>query len=255
MHIRIIEADPIGTACEECVVGSGVESHVLKEAGIDDAVGIVAGTDNDINNLSIVMTALEVNPKLFVVIRKNRRVNEPLFAHFDADITMQPSDIIAHACLSYMVSPMLAAFLNLSRMQSNGWANAVIARLVMAVGEKAPDTWGVRILPTHASAICQLLEQGHKIHLHHLTMNPANGEEHLAIVPIMLVRDDEKILLPDLNMEIQPGDKFLCCGLDSAKATQNFLLNDIRNMSYLVTGLELPETFIGRLLAKQKQAN
>jgi len=70
LNIRIIEADPKGTECEECIVGSGVESHVLKEAGIDDAVGIVAGTDNDINNLSIVMTALEINPNLFVVIRK-----------------------------------------------------------------------------------------------------------------------------------------------------------------------------------------
>ena len=253
LNIRIIEADPKTTNCEDCIVGSGVESHVLKEAGIDHAVGIVAGTDNDINNLSIVMTALEVNPKLFVVIRKNRRINEPLFEHFNADITMQPSDIIAHACLSYMVSPMLAAFLNLSRMQSNSWANAVIARLVMAVGEQAPDTWGVRILPTHASAICTLLEQGHTIKLHHLTMNPANGEEHLAIVPIMLVRGDEKILLPDLNMEVKPGDRFLCCGLDTAKSTQNFLLNDIRNMSYLVTGLELPETLFGRLLLKKKQ--
>ncbi|OYZ10310.1 MAG: potassium transporter TrkA [Methylophilaceae bacterium 17-44-8] len=254
MKIRIIEADPVGTDCEECVVGSGVESHILKEAGIDDAVGIVAGTDNDINNLSIVMTALEMNPNLFVVIRKNRRINEPLFEHFNADITMQPSDIIAHACLSYMVSPMLAAFLNLSRLQSNSWANAVIARLVMAVGEQAPDTWGVRILPTHASAICELLAQGHTIKLHHLTMNPSNGEEHLAIVPIMLVRDDEKILLPDLNAEVKLGDRYLCCGLDTAKATQNFLLNDIRNMSYLVTGLELPETFIGRLLLMKKQS-
>lgn len=253
LNIRIIEADPKGTHCENCIVGSGVEAHVLQEAGIDDAVGIVAGTDNDINNLSIVMTALELNPNLFVVIRKNRRLNEPLFSHFNADITMQPSDIIAHACLSYMVSPMLAAFLNLSRMQSNGWANAVIARLVMAVGEKAPDTWGVRILPTHASAICLLLEQGHTIRLQHLLLNPANGTEQLAIVPIMLVRGDEKILLPDLNTEVQLGDRYLCCGEDSAKATQNFLLNDIRNMSYLVTGLELPETYIGRLLSRKKQ--
>ncbi|MDP3609579.1 MAG: NAD-binding protein [Methylophilus sp.] len=253
LNIRIIEADPKGTQCEDCIIGSGVEAHVLQEAGIDAAVGIVAGTDNDINNLSIVMTALEINPNLFVVIRKNRRINEPLFEHFNADITMQPSDIIAHTCLSYMVSPMLAGFLNLSRLQSNSWANAVIARLVMAVGERAPDTWGVRILPTHASAICQLLAQGHAIQLKHLLLNPSTGSEHLAIVPIMLVRGDEKILLPDLNTEVLPGDRYLCCGEDSAKATQNFLLNDIRNMSYLLTGIELPETYIGRLLLKRKQ--
>jgi len=53
-------------------------------------------------------------------------------------------------------------------------------------------------------------------------------------------------------MEVQQGDRFLCCGLDTAKSTQNFLLNDIRNMSYLVTGVELPETLIGRLLLSHK---
>jgi voltage-gated potassium channel len=41
--------------------------------------------------------------------------------------------------------------------------------------------------------------------------------------------------------------------LDTAKVTQKFLVNDIRNMSYLVTGQELPETFVGRLLLKQKR--
>jgi Trk K+ transport system NAD-binding subunit len=250
MNIRIIESDPIGTACEDCIEGSGMESDVLKQAGIVDAVGIVAGTDDDINNLSIVMTALEINPNLFVIIRKNKRHNEPLFEHFNADITMQPSDIIAHTCLSYMVSPMLAAFLAQSRLQSNAWANAVIARLVTAVGERAPDTWGVRVETESALAICQLLEQGEKVSLRHLIMNPASGEYHLAIVPIMLVRDNKNLLLPELDVEVKKGDKILCCGLDSAKATQKFLINDIRSMSYLVTGKELPDTLIGRLLSK-----
>lgn len=250
MNIRIIESDPIGTACEECIEGSGVESDVLKQAGIVDAVGIVAGTDDDITNLSIVMTALEINPNLFVIIRKNKRHNEPLFEHFNADITMQPSDIIAHTCLSYMVSPMLAAFLAQSRLQSNAWANAVIARLVTAVGERAPDTWGVRVETESALAICQLLEQGEKVSLRHLIMNPASGEYHLAIVPIMLVRDNKNLLLPELDVEVKKGDKILCCGLDSAKATQKFLINDIRSMNYLVTGKELPDTLIGRWLTK-----
>jgi len=251
MNIRIIEADPVGTECDNCIVGSGVEAEILKQADIQNAVGIVAGTDDDINNLSIVMTALELNRDIFVIIRKNKRQNEPLFGHFNADITMQPSDIIAHTCLSYMVSPMLAQFLAQSRLQSNAWANAVIARLVTAVGERAPDTWGVRIEPESSLAICELLDQGEKIFLRHLIMNPASGEDHLAIVPIMLVRGTKNLLLPELNVEVLLGDRILCCGLDSAKSTQKFLINDIRSMSYLVTGKELPDTLIGRWLAKK----
>jgi voltage-gated potassium channel len=252
MNIRIIEADPQGTNCEDCILGSGVEADILLEAGIDKAVGLVAGTHDDINNLSIVMTALELNPNLFVIARKNKRHNEPLFAHSNADITMQPSDIIAHTCLSFMVSPMLAQFLELSRLKSNAWANQVIARLVAAVGEQVPDTWGVRVEPDYAIALCTLLEEGHHINLTHLILNPAKGEALLAIVPIMLVRGEQRLLLPDLNMEVKVGDKILCCGQDSAKSTQKYLINDIRSMSYLVTGKELPDTLIGRWIANRR---
>ena len=66
----IIEAKPELTGCNHCIVGSGTEAKTLKEAGIESAVGIVAGTDNDINNLSIVMTAFELNPNIFLVIVK-----------------------------------------------------------------------------------------------------------------------------------------------------------------------------------------
>jgi len=250
IHIQIIESDPVGTQCEDCIVGSGVEAHVLKRARIHEAVGIVAGTNIDINNLSIVMTALELNPKLFVVIRKNRRHNEPLFSHFNADITMQPSDIIAHACLSYMVSPMLAEFLSQARAQTNSWANAVIARLVAAVGEKVPDTWEIRIEPALALAVCQMLKDGEVIQLKHLILNPATGDKEMAIVPLMLLRNDAKLMLPDLELQLKLGDRILCCGEDSAKTMQKFLVNDIRSMNYLVSGRELPDTLIGRWLSK-----
>ena len=56
------------------------------------------------------MTAYELNPKLFVVIRKNRRHNDTLFKQFNADITMQPTEIIAHECLAHMIAPLLAQF-------------------------------------------------------------------------------------------------------------------------------------------------
>ncbi|HSF71524.1 MAG TPA: NAD(P)-binding protein, partial [Methylotenera sp.] len=123
LSITIVEAMPELTECDVCIVGSGTEAKTLMEADIMNAVAIVAGTDNDVNNLSIVMTAKELNPALFLVIRKNRRHNNALFKQFDADITMQPTDIIAHECLAHMISPLLAQFLVLARNQTNSWAN------------------------------------------------------------------------------------------------------------------------------------
>jgi voltage-gated potassium channel len=248
MHVTVIEADPEGTQCEDCIIGSGVESHVLQQAGIAQAVGIVAGTDNDINNLSIVMTALELNPDLFVIIRKNKRHNDPLFQHFDADITMQPSDVIAHTCLSYMVSPMLAEFLATARHQTNAWANAVIAQLVSKLGEQVPDTWDITIEGEMAFAVCALLQQGMQPTLKHLVMSPYGQRHEMPVVPLMLVRDEQTSLLPTLSTPLQIGDKILCCGMDQAKATQRYVMHDIKTLHYIVTGTEMPETWIGRWL-------
>lgn len=249
MHVTIIEADPQGTQCDDCIIGSGVESHILQQAGVEHAVGIVAGTDNDINNLSIVMTALELNPKLFVIIRKNKRHNDPLFQHFNADITMQPSDVIAHTCLSYMVSPMLADFLVTARHQGNAWANAVIAQLVSKLGEQVPDTWDITIAGDMAVAVCALMEQGIQPALKHLMMRPVGQQRHeMPVVPLMLVRGEQKMLLPELSVPLQVGDTILCCGLDQAKSIQRFVMHDIKTLHYLVTGTEMPETWVGRWL-------
>lgn len=249
MHVTIIEADPVGTQCEDCIVGSGVESHVLQQAGVAQAVGIVAGTDNDINNLSIVMTAQEANPELFVIIRKNKRHNDPLFQHFNADITMQPSDVIAHTCLSYMVTPMLAEFLAMARHKSNAWANAVIAQLVSKLGEQVPDTWDITIDGEMAYAVCTLMQQGLQPALKHLAMSPAGQQRHeMPVVPLMLVRGEQKSLLPELSTPLQIGDTILCCGMDQAKSIQRYVMHDVKTLHYLVTGTEMPETWIGRWL-------
>ncbi|MFD1122751.1 potassium channel family protein [Methylophilus flavus] len=248
MDVTIIEADPQGTQCENCIVGSGVESHILQEAGIEHAIGIVAGTDNDINNLAIVMTAQEVNPKLFVIIRKNKRHNDPLFDHFNADITMQPSDVIAHTCLSYMVSPMLAEFLANARHQTNAWANAVIAQLVSKLGEQVPDTWDITIEGEMAFAVCSLMQQGLQPTLRHLVMSPSGKRHEMPVVPLMLVRGDQKSMLPELSTPLQMGDKILCCGMDQAKSIQRYVMHDIKTLHYIVTGTEMPETWIGRWL-------
>ena len=62
----IIEADPAKTQCDDCIHGRGTESSTLIHAGIRDG-GIVAGTDDDINNLSIVSDCPGAEPELFMV--------------------------------------------------------------------------------------------------------------------------------------------------------------------------------------------
>ncbi len=244
----VIEANPTLTSCDQYILGSGTESRTLLEAGIHDAVGIVAGTDNDINNLSIVMTAFELNPKLFVVIRRNKRHNDPLFKKLAADITMQPTDIIAHECLAHIISPLLAQFLTLVRNQSNAWANELIGKLVSVVGEAVPETWAVQIDDKHTPAVSELLKQGTIITLEQLTKDPANREQHLDIVPLMFSRENEATLVPATSTELMQGDRILFCGRPAAKHALPTLLNNTKILTYMVDGVEVPDTLFWRWL-------
>ena len=246
----IIEAMPDLTECENCVVGSGTEASTLLEAGIEDACGVVAGTDNDINNLSIVMTAKELNPNLFLIVRKNNRNNGALFKKFGANITMQPTDIIAHECLAHMLTPLLAEFLTLVRNQNNQWANALISQLVDVVGETVPETFAVTINATNASAVSEYIESGMLVKLQNLMQDPANREKNLKLVPLLLVRDDVSYLVPDRDMVVLDGDCFLFCGTYDAKTALPASINNTKSFNYIMSGLEVPDSIVWRWIKR-----
>lgn len=247
----VIEADPELTHCENCIVGSGTEASTLKAAGIDDAVGIIAGTNNDINNLSIVMTAQKMNPNLFVVVRKNRRFNEPLFEHFNADISMDPSDIIAHECLARMITPMMTHFLQLVRTQDNSWANQLISRLVGVVGENVPDAWGVTVDAEHSPAVANLIAWGLPVTLDALTRDPGNRTQKLDLVPLMLVRSGQYTLLPEVTEQLHVGDRLLFCGSAMAKSVQPITLSNHKTLTWIINGREIADGWLWRWVTRK----
>lgn len=247
----IVEAMPELTGCDNCIVGSGMEARTLLEADIENAVGIVAGTDNDINNLSIVMTAYELNPKLFVVIRKNRHHNDTLFRQFNADITMQPTEIIAHECLAHMIAPLLAQFLSLVRNQSNSWANQLISELVSIVGETVPERWAITVSQDKTPAIVELLNKNITVTLHNLSQDPANRNNRLNLVPLLLLRDDLPMLVPPPSTALRAGDRVLFCGIPDARSALNISINNSKALTYIVDGIEVPDSMVWCWLKKK----
>jgi voltage-gated potassium channel Kch len=114
--LTVIDPDPNLPVTVHHIVGQGTEAAPLRQAGVETAVGLVAASDNDTNNLSIAITAKEVNADLFVVVRQNRVANQVLFDAYDADFTMVPSRIVARECLALITSPLLSRFLRRSRL-------------------------------------------------------------------------------------------------------------------------------------------
>ncbi len=259
IHLVIIEADPNTTGYPrgECVVGGGTEADTLRQAHIEEAVGIVAGTNDDVNNLSIIMTARQLNPNLFIVLRQNKADNQIIFEAAKADIIMQPSKIIANHIRVLLTIPLLIDFIRLSKQRSHDWINHLISQLKKILRETSPTIWQLKIDQETAPAISEALSQGNIIRLECLVRDPRDRTKKLACIPLLLVRNEEKILLPDESENLEIGDQLLWCGKKATADWMTWTLRDPFVLVYLATGQVMPRSYMWRWLQQwlDKQQN
>ena len=248
-ELVVVEEHPAASGCENCVIGRGTDAHTLLEAGIEQAVGVVAGTRNDIGNLAIAMTARQLNPNLFMVLRQNHRGNDALFQRFNANATMQPSRIVAHEFLSLLTTPLLSRFFTLAHAQGDAWADVMLSRIAAVTGDTVPEVWDLELSQARTLAIWQALGEGATVRLGDLLRDPASRQDELACIPLLLKRNREEILAPDNGTLLRDGDRVLFCGDVQARRQQALGLHDYNMLNYLLTGNEAPGGLIWRKLA------
>ncbi|MFU8837280.1 MAG: potassium channel family protein [Thiohalomonadaceae bacterium] len=246
----IIEANPDVTGCEEfCVLGRGTEAETLSAAGVENAVGIVAGTDDDANNLSIVMTAAQLNPDLFMVARQNKCDNDDVFQAALLDLVMQRSEIIARDILALLTTPLLDEFLHLIRHKDNDWANEKISRLSAVLGETVPDSWHVALDEEQAPAVFEALEAGEVVLLDALLRDSRERDRALPCVLLMLRRRSGDVLLfPDERLELHGGDQLLFAGNTGSASRMAWVLQNRHALRYVQSGQQQASGWLWRRL-------
>jgi Trk K+ transport system NAD-binding subunit len=226
--------------------GAGTEAASLLAAGIRESVGIVAGTDDDINNLSIVVTARELNPALFTVVRQNLQANGALFDAFGADVTMVSSEIIANECLAVLKTPCLAEFLALVRERKEDWAQAALARLGAVLGSRVPEVWSVTLSGAASPAIHQALRAGRRIPLGDLARDPADRNLPLPLLALSLTREGRLQEFPNPETPLERGDQILYAGTLKARREQSGILHNLKVCDYVLTGIDAPASWVWR---------
>ena len=228
------------------VRGVGTEAEPLAAAGIHAAVGVVAGTDDDVNNLSVVVTAREINPGLFTIVRQNLQANRALFDAFDADVTMVSSEQIASECLAIVRTPLLGSFLERARANDGAWAEALVGRLQRVLGQRSPAIWSTTLNISEAPSIYRLLMQGGHATVADLLRRPSCRDESLPAVALFLQRTDAAIELPADDCELQPGDQLLFAGREGAREEQQAVLRNEKLRDYLLSGRDPPSSWLWR---------
>jgi Trk K+ transport system NAD-binding subunit len=239
-------------APKNVITGRGTEAVTLRAANIDKAVGIVAGTDDDANNLSVIVTARELNPKLFLVARQNDSENDALFRSARLDLVMQRARTVSRRILALVTAPLLTDFLRLARHQKPAWAQDLIGDLRPILGELTPDHWSVSVTEEQAPAVHAWLQTGNTLPLSLLMRDPRDREQHLHAMALLLRRGKEEILRPGEETGIQPGDTILFCGRRGVAAHQQRTLHEDRVIRYLVSGETRPQGALWRWFARRE---
>lgn len=256
LEVTVIEATPERTGWPpeaDLVKGWGTDAATLRHAGVERAVGLVAGTDNDVNNLSIVMTARDLNPKLFVVVRQNLRSNQVIFDALRAEMVMHPSHIVAGKIRTLLTTPLLDLFFGLCQYQNDTWACDLFKRIAdLLTPREDPHVWQLTLSTEDALAIHSLLERGEVVKLGHLCCDPADRELPLSVIPLLLVRrNGERALLPEGSLHLHRGDGLLFCGSNRAKSRMRWTLRNENALRYVLTGRVPYEGWVWRMIRRR----
>lgn len=237
-------------AYKSAVLGRGTEAHTLEAAGITDAEGIIAGTGNDIDNLSIIMTARHLNPKLFFVSRQEQRQHDALFDCSGTDLVARRSLIVARRILSVVSTPLLQSFMQHLIRSDDNFAERTRDSLKAVLKNRAPNIWVFEIRGEIARCLRFVRAHTSGVTLEHISRNSRSEEnEILPCVCLSLERGAQRIFLPAADTELQLGDRLLFAGRPGVRRQMLWTMRDSHALFGNVSGKQLPRGALWRWLS------
>lgn len=232
------------------VVACDADYQTLRDCGIEQAVGIVAGTDLDSTNLSILMGARRLNPNLFAVVRQNSHENQPVFDAVRASYIVQTSLTTARRILKYLISPLIQTLIEHLAQSDPREIDSAIEDLRRVVGDETPHLWQLRVCSGDARALCERLDSGERILLRDVTRNPDDRNGSLRCVPLVMKRAGALVILPTGDEPLQPEDVILLCGTERSKRLLGASVNNRYTLHYLLTGIDPPRGYVFKWIAR-----
>ena len=240
----------------DAIIGDGTGVEVLTRAGIDDAVGIIAGTDDDSNNLSIIVTAKALNPDLFVIVRQNEHANRALFQASPANVAMEPSSVIARKIRTLLTNRSIEEFLSLARARDDYWARFLTNRLrdlsrEIHDSDRLPETWELTVSEDETPALAGILRKDGQLRIGHLLQDYTNRDDMISAIALYQSSDNGSFCLPPIHTMLRKGDRLLFMGSKLARWKMSWTTANDLAIEYILTGETQPRTYFGRWLASR----
>jgi len=254
IHPVIIDPDVEEVPGPSRIIKGHADHQTLEQAGIQQAAGIVAGTDSDHDNLSILMCVRSLRPSAFTIVRQNSHDNQVAFNAARADLILQSSLTTARRILKHLISPQIQMLIDYLGELGETITQQVVDRLNVALGGKQPHLWRVNLCDDEAIATVEYLKKGGQLRLGELLRDPYNLEGKLSCIPLAIERGDNRIMLPADNEPILECDEILLCGTENSETMLAATLNNVYTLDYLITGIDPPRGYLFRWLRRKSAA-
>ena len=223
------------------------DKDILLDVGIKDSAALIVGTKNDIDNLSIVITAKKLNPDIYIIARENTMQEVSVFQAADIDWLFVIEQIYINKASMSIANPLKHRFLKLILTQKESWIKLLINLLKNQV-DVNPLLKRLDIKEESTYALYHELLNGAEIEIETLLRSLKNREVNNPALPLLLYRDGEEILLPS-NISLKIGDQILfACTKDSLEEIE-LIASNIYELYYAKYGEEKIHPFFKRFLS------
>ncbi|MCL1922275.1 MAG: NAD-binding protein [Propionibacteriaceae bacterium] len=212
-----------------------------------DFQAVIAGAASDTANLALAAHVRHSHPEIFLVVRQRAHSRLPLLDAFLPDFTFFPPQVISERTMANLVSPRMWEFVKSIMELTDSSAQKLTNRIVDRVGPSTPRAVKMTIGEKQTPAIERWLQRG-SLRVGDLFHSAQDSSQHISAMPIMIVRDQEVITLPEDDEKIFVGDEVLMIGTHEAFDDQSESLHDDSTLYYTVTGVDIPTSRAWRFL-------
>ena len=235
--IQVIE-NAKNSGIKNIIHGNAEDKNILEKADIQNARVIIIGTNSDTTNLSIVSTVKKLNKKTLIIARENELLDFSIFSHAKIDHIFLPSQILIHKTTNAIINPLCDIMIQLISKKDELWGQKLLAKLIKKI-DVNPITYEMNITKEETLEIYKYLKNPtNKLKINILRKSRRDRNQYNNIYPLLIVRDEENILLPALDFELEIDDKVLFACDKNAKEDLLHIANNIYEFHYIITSKE-----------------
>ena len=221
------------------------DSAVLLDAGIEEASVLIVGTQNDIDNISIIITAQKLNPNLYIIARENTMKEVSVFEAADIDWLFMIERILINRTSLQLAYPLRHAFLKLILDKNEEWGTSLVNLLKSQIGAN-PKLMNLTITENRAYALYHEIKSGKHISIDVLLKSLRDWKNYHTAIPLLLKRGEEKKLLPHGEI-LELDDQILFACDEESREEIEYIASNVYDLHYIRTGEEKKSWFLEKL--------